>query len=83
MTKAGDYSCDVYYDENGKAECAWIAEMRNPWAPEPHCYGPEATFWGEDAEKFDKELDGVFEEARKAKDDSITQKFLEKKWRGV
>ena len=83
MTEAGQYDADVYFDENGEPECAWVAEMRNPWAPEPHCYGPEATFWGEEAKEFNTELDAVCEEARKAKDDSITQKFLERKWRGV
>ncbi|NEP70297.1 hypothetical protein [Moorena sp. SIO3A5] len=83
MTEVGQYDGDIYFDENGEVECAWIAEMRNPCAPEPHCYGPAVTFWGEEAKKFNDEFDAVAKEARETKDNSKIQKFLENKWRGV
>ncbi|NEP70252.1 hypothetical protein [Moorena sp. SIO3A5] len=83
MMEAGQYDGDIYFDENGEVECAWVAEMRNPWAPEPHCYGPAATFWGEEAKKFNDEFDAVAKEARETKDNSKIQKFLGNKWRGV
>ncbi|NET68374.1 MAG: hypothetical protein F6K63_29850 [Moorea sp. SIO1G6] len=82
MKQPGRFEAKVELDNNDRVVSAWVKEIKNPgeW---PREYGLVKTFRGSKAQRFSNEFDQVRKKRWETDDETLPQKFFERKWKGL